>query len=411
MEFGEEYSRTRVWQIYEWLYPKPPDLVDGDRFFVREGELFVWSEKDKKKKKRYFFLFNDVMLLCKREGNKKFWLRVHITLRSQFVSVEDTGSYDPLEFRLRCRTRTFLFWALSPENKKTWMRDIDASVKGKHEINVKKQEHQKKNAIESDKPKLEPLKPIETKSKSDTVPVLPPPPGQQRRSSSVSLPPPTISSVRQAPTTPTPSAATTQNNANGQMNLIDLLDFNPFEPQPAPPVQSTPQPLNPFSQISQPQPNVSSYGLSYGQQNSNLVSATYAGPSMIGSSYGQPTASLPLGNLTQNSLLQPTLSSNAFGQTYVPQTSYFGVQGTGAAPGQVFGVRSMSTPLYAQTAGAQNPFGGQDLGYQVQTLNFQPVRYPTVQGQPFVTATQGFPNAYPQNQQNVGQKQLLFDMI
>jgi hypothetical protein len=45
----------------------------------------------RKKAKRYFFLFNDVMLLCKKKGQKsgKYYLRVHITLRSPFVEVED----------------------------------------------------------------------------------------------------------------------------------------------------------------------------------------------------------------------------------------------------------------------------------------------------------------------------------
>lgn len=57
----------------------------------REGELWVWDDKTRKRKKRYFFLFNDVLLLTKKEGARKYWLRIYISLRSPYVSVEDSG--------------------------------------------------------------------------------------------------------------------------------------------------------------------------------------------------------------------------------------------------------------------------------------------------------------------------------
>lgn len=45
----------------------------------------------RKKTMRFFFLFNDVMLLAKKKSSKssKYMLRVHITLRSPFVEIED----------------------------------------------------------------------------------------------------------------------------------------------------------------------------------------------------------------------------------------------------------------------------------------------------------------------------------
>jgi hypothetical protein len=57
----------------------------------REGELWVWDDKTRKRKKRYFFLFNDILLLTKKEGARKYWLRIYISLRSPYVSVEDSG--------------------------------------------------------------------------------------------------------------------------------------------------------------------------------------------------------------------------------------------------------------------------------------------------------------------------------
>jgi len=54
-----EYNRVQ--QIYETLIQKPPDLLDRDRFFVREGKIYFFDDKKSKYKKRYIFLFNDVM--------------------------------------------------------------------------------------------------------------------------------------------------------------------------------------------------------------------------------------------------------------------------------------------------------------------------------------------------------------
>jgi hypothetical protein len=51
----------------------------------------VWDEKTKQRKKRHFFLFNDVLLLTKKEGSRKFWLRIYISLRSPHVNIDDGG--------------------------------------------------------------------------------------------------------------------------------------------------------------------------------------------------------------------------------------------------------------------------------------------------------------------------------
>eukprot|EP01120_Amphizonella_sp_Union-15-10_P013392 TRINITY_DN6203_c0_g1_i1.p1 TRINITY_DN6203_c0_g1~~TRINITY_DN6203_c0_g1_i1.p1 ORF type:complete len:329 (-),score=54.13 TRINITY_DN6203_c0_g1_i1:41-1027(-) len=324
-ELAEPYSRTRVWQIYECLYPRPPDLVDGNRFFVREGELLVWSEKDKKKKERSFFLFNDLLLLCKKEGSKKYWLRIHVTLRSQVAFVEDSGSYDPLEFRLRCRTRTFLFWALSPESKKSWMQDLDASIKGKHEVNAKRLEIQKKFRIDANKPKLEPLKPIKSKVKNDTVPALPPPPGKQRKRSATSVSQTVEAST--PPPIPPPIPPPSMKLVPPTSNLIDLLDFDPFA-----------------------------------QTNTFLNNPT---------------------NDSTNNYMNN--STNPFSQTPLyAQSSPFQDN-----PTQVFEVRSATTPTYVQSSAYQNPFSGDQVGYQMQA--FDP-GYTTVQ------VSQGFPSTYVQNQ-------------
>jgi len=125
-----EYSR--VLQIYQKLTPKPQDMISSDRFFVREGYLHYWDNKKDKLKKRYFFLFNDILLATKKEINKKYWLRIHITLRSPNVSVEDMET-NPFQFKLHCKLRTFTFQTDSPELKEAWLEDILGSVSGYHD--------------------------------------------------------------------------------------------------------------------------------------------------------------------------------------------------------------------------------------------------------------------------------------
>jgi len=124
---------TRVWEIHSLLHPKPDDLISTSRFFVREGELQIWDEKRRRKRKRYFFLFNDILLLTKKESYKRYWLRIHITLRSPYVSVEEseTGSFN-YEFRLHCRSRSFIFYAPTGDLKKDWCVDIRKSITGDH---------------------------------------------------------------------------------------------------------------------------------------------------------------------------------------------------------------------------------------------------------------------------------------
>jgi len=136
---------TRVWQIHAVLHPRPDDLISTSRFFVREGELYVWNEKKRKKQLRYFFLFNDILLLTNRESHKRYWLRIHITLRSPYVSVEDidNSSYNQ-EIRLHCRSRSFIMYAPSDELRRDWIEDLRASIAGTHKDEMDGKEAKKK---------------------------------------------------------------------------------------------------------------------------------------------------------------------------------------------------------------------------------------------------------------------------
>jgi hypothetical protein len=70
-----------VMRVYKMLDPKPKELLTPSRRFMREGEVLQYNSKERRTKLKYFFLFNDVLLITKKEGKNKFWLKVYIGLR------------------------------------------------------------------------------------------------------------------------------------------------------------------------------------------------------------------------------------------------------------------------------------------------------------------------------------------
>ena len=64
------------------------ELLGRPRRLLREGTVAIWDESERMKKERYLFLFNDVLLITKKEGRRDYWLKVYISLRSEII-VED----------------------------------------------------------------------------------------------------------------------------------------------------------------------------------------------------------------------------------------------------------------------------------------------------------------------------------
>lgn len=103
----------------------------------------VWDEKQSKKVLRYFFLFNDLLLICSQKRKKfRFFLknsqpllilrlRVYVTLRSPNVTVEsiDNSSHNA-ELRIHCRHKSFICYVPNAEDKKYWVKAIRQSIEG-----------------------------------------------------------------------------------------------------------------------------------------------------------------------------------------------------------------------------------------------------------------------------------------
>lgn len=68
--------------------------------------MLVWDENRKKKSKRVIFLLNDALLIAKRDGARKYWLRVFISLSSPNVLVENMSSgFDCTSQRLKTQIK------------------------------------------------------------------------------------------------------------------------------------------------------------------------------------------------------------------------------------------------------------------------------------------------------------------
>ena len=54
----------KVYEIYSMCEPRPSELLQNPRrYFIKEGPVILWNEREKKKKDRWIFLFNDVRAL------------------------------------------------------------------------------------------------------------------------------------------------------------------------------------------------------------------------------------------------------------------------------------------------------------------------------------------------------------
>jgi len=139
----EQYRR--VWDIHRTLIPKPEDLISTNRFFVREGPVNMYSEKERKKKPYYLFLFNDVMLICKKQPKQKWRVKIYVTLRSTYVHTENipAAGFDS-QFRLHCKARSFNFYCTSDEDRECWLKELNTSINGEHANEHHDKDYQKK---------------------------------------------------------------------------------------------------------------------------------------------------------------------------------------------------------------------------------------------------------------------------
>jgi hypothetical protein len=345
MSGGSQY--TRVWQIHSLLHPRPDDLISTARFFVREGELYVWNEKKRKKQLRYFYLFNDILLLTKRESHKRFWLRIHITLRSPYVSVEDMdNSSANQEIRLHCRSRSFLLYAPSDELRRDWVDDLRASISGSHKDEIDNKE---------------------LKKKGDELVT-------QKNESTGKAIPPTLSQVGKKPRTASVGAGILKNNDSDEEDAPAARKNSKRKPrtQSQAPIYTLPASPSPFGDIIE-YPNQPGFGDAsiragggFIQSSPGAFNSMNSNP-FLASGSGQPAnpfAPQPVNNqflaLTSSPgspFGQPAPAHNPFASA-VPQNVFGTPQRTGSV--------SHASP-FSQSSPAVNPFAPSPNQYSSQS--------------------------------------------
>jgi len=366
---NNQYIYTRVWEIYETLHPKPDDLLSTSRFFVREDEMQLWDEKKKKKKKRYFFLFNDILLMCRKEGRKRFWLRIHITLRSPHVNVEniENASFNN-EFRLHCRSRSFIIYAVSPELRKDWIQDLQNSISCNHpeekkdskgnDDDTKKED--KKDVTKIKKEKGATAKKESKKAKHESDEEDSPEFEEEQEQD-----PPARKSTKESEETKQRSqnkSGTKKNKKKGQKKegddlLPPIVAFDPFGPNPNANNQQRAQPVNPFGQTG---------GMTGGMMVTTGAQNPFL-PASGGLASGQMSnQGYPFGGQPQGSAFGSTGQTTAFGSQGVPfnNTGNFGASGS---------VAPFSSPSFQAQSGVSaqpvNPFMAQGQSTTTTTIN------------------------------------------
>lgn len=112
--------------VYRMLYPKPKPLLQYCKELVRHGELVYYSPNTNTTKPRYFFLFDNALLLTKRTGKKRYWLKIYVHLRHG-VTLVDSSPTDT-QFRLmvtvKGRSRPIVMYGKTLQHKGLWVRDI-----------------------------------------------------------------------------------------------------------------------------------------------------------------------------------------------------------------------------------------------------------------------------------------------
>mmetsp|Transcript_18434 Transcript_18434/g.23360 ORF Transcript_18434/g.23360 Transcript_18434/m.23360 type:complete len:294 (-) Transcript_18434:53-934(-) len=130
----------QVRQIHKMLVPRPKELLMSPRAIVKYGTVSMKVIKGKKPRKlRFLFLFNDVLLITKRESKSSFRLRFYISLRSshKVQDIKGEGKYAG-ELQLICPKKSFSFIAKNQQQKREWIEALTGSIEGKFDLYSKR---------------------------------------------------------------------------------------------------------------------------------------------------------------------------------------------------------------------------------------------------------------------------------
>jgi len=125
--YGNSVGNTglTVEAIVNMCQPKPKEIIIPGRRFLYEGDLVQYVPEDRRKKLRHCFLFNDAILITKKEGPRKYWPRILVSFTTglRVENVEDSQNEIPgVEFRIYAPKKTLIMFGSTREERDMWIK-------------------------------------------------------------------------------------------------------------------------------------------------------------------------------------------------------------------------------------------------------------------------------------------------
>jgi len=125
--YGNPVGNTglTVEAIVNMCQPRPKEILTPGRKFLYEGDLVQYVPEDRKKKLRHCFLFNDAILISKKEGPRRYWPRILVSFTTglRVENVEDSQNEIPgVEFRIYAPKKTLILFGSTREERDMWIK-------------------------------------------------------------------------------------------------------------------------------------------------------------------------------------------------------------------------------------------------------------------------------------------------
>jgi len=104
------------------------ELLNGNRHFIKEGELYKVCRKDRKL--RHFLLFNDLLIYAYDQGVKYKVGKTFDLNKTRVTNIKDTKLKDIINaFQIESDSKSFIVYSSTPEEKNEWMIKIQNAIK------------------------------------------------------------------------------------------------------------------------------------------------------------------------------------------------------------------------------------------------------------------------------------------
>jgi len=114
--------------IISKVEPRLKDLMVDGRYLLREGIISQFDVDDDQIKERYYFLFNDIILVTKKQ-KQKYLMRLHITLHNvRLKDIPDSqnflGHQITNAFEMHTPSKTIMFLCQTVEDKEVVIKEL-----------------------------------------------------------------------------------------------------------------------------------------------------------------------------------------------------------------------------------------------------------------------------------------------